>query len=152
MLWCVHETWWFDILLVFCVSIIRVTCTTSYIPSLEAPWGVRGRDYLRCRMWVRLCCLECGFLIREGAVKEPGKRTGEVLVLVSISTPTSSLTPCTWSPPMAVPQAPILCLWPLLLLYTHPPSQSHKSCSGTEASLEEMPTSSHVSTCHFSDP
>lgn len=31
------------------------------------------------------------------------------------------------------------------------PTQSHRSCSGTEAGLEEMPTSPHVSKCRLCD-
>lgn len=39
----------------------------------------------------------------------------------------------------------------ITLFNAHSQMQSHRSCSGTEASLEEMPTSPHVSTCLLSD-
>ncbi len=67
-------------------------------------------------------------------------------------TPTSSLTSCTCIPPMVVPNAPSLWLRPRLLFNAHPLTQSHKSRSGTEASLQEMPTSPQVSTCLLCDP
>lgn len=73
--------------MVFSVFLICGMYTTTDIPSLEALWGVRGRDYQRGRMWATLRCLECGFLRREGTVKELGQRGGKVLVLVSISAP-----------------------------------------------------------------
>lgn len=62
-----------DTLSVFSVFVICGAYATSDIPSLEAPRGVGGRDHHRGRMWAPLCCLECGFLRREGAVKDRGE-------------------------------------------------------------------------------
>lgn len=101
MPWCVHGMWESDTFLVFSVFLICGTYPTSDISSLEAPWGVR--DCHRGRMWAALCCLECGFLRREGAAKELGRRGGEVNSLYF--TPTSSLASCTCLPPMVVAHA-----------------------------------------------
>lgn len=112
-------------------------------PSAGAPRGVGSRD--RSGLWILapLCCLDCGFLRREGAGKEPGQKGRGS---------TCSCLICTPLPPRRLVLAYHLRLGhvpPVVVafFYVHPPAaQSHKSDSGTEASLEEMPTSPRVST------
>lgn len=106
----------------FSAVIIRVTSTASFIQSKKASHGVRGEDHPLGEDVAPLCCLECSFLSSEGAWKEGRGSTGPSLC----SRPTSP-TSFTHSPPMAGPHDPILSLGHLLLLYTLPPSQSHKS-------------------------
>ncbi len=129
---------------------LSAVCTqTSDIPSLEAPWGVR--DYHRGRMWAALCCFGVWFpedrRSDEGAwIEGRGSKQSlfhphfllDFLCLLT----TYGCAACSLSWAVTTPS----------LFYAHPPTQSHKSCSGTEASLEEMPTSPHVSTCLLCDP
>lgn len=140
---CRHVMWELDACLALTVFVICGMHTASDIPLTRGTVGVGGRDCHSGRMWAPLCCFGVRFPGERRSLDEGRGSTCASLYF----TPASSSAPCTCSPPMAAPHAPVLHSWPFLLLYAHPPTQSGKSCSGTEASLEEMPTSPHVSTC-----